>query len=128
MPPKILTAKNTLIEQVAGELAATFYEAGRSSGMTSKYKTPQAYAKKYLERFIPKAVDILLEMMKPTSNCSPQMRAEIYEAMMERINDPELNKYMPNPDIAELAKQIFEKEKKQVVKINTTPKTILHKE
>ena len=34
-----------LIEQTALELAATYYEVGRSQGLTSKFKDARAFAK-----------------------------------------------------------------------------------
>lgn len=124
---KIVVPKYTLIEQTAYELACTWYEIGRSQGLTSKWKTPRLYARANLEKFVPKAIEHLLDILA-NKNTTEYVKNTIYEAMYERVNDPELNKYMPNPDVVELAKQLFEKEKKQVVEINTTPKTVLHKE
>jgi hypothetical protein len=79
-----------LIEKVAAELAGTWYEVGRGQGMTSKYKSARAYARANIEKFVPKAVEILIDMLgKPDT---PEiMKAEIYEALMERINDPDLH-------------------------------------
>jgi hypothetical protein len=126
---KIITPQSTLIETVAAQLACTFYEVGRGQGLTSKYKTAKAFARANLNKFIPKAVEILLQMLKPDSNCTPEMREEIYEALMERHNDPELNKVMPNIDVKKLIEAIDQIEKRKVVTINTKsePKTILHK-
>ena len=36
--------KHTLIEGIAMNLAAEYYEVGRMQGLTSKYKTHKAYA------------------------------------------------------------------------------------
>lgn len=90
MTKKIVKPINPLIYKTAGEFAAVFFEAGRSSGMTSKFKTHKGYVNKYIERFIPIAVKTLIEMLKPTSNCSEFMRMEVYEALMDPVNDPEL--------------------------------------
>ena len=60
---KTIVPKYTVIEQTAIQLAACFYEAGRSSGLKSKHKNARAYAKANLERFIPKAIDILTTML-----------------------------------------------------------------
>ena len=116
---KITTPQYNLIEKTAYELACTWYEIGRFQGMTSKWRTPRLYARANLEKFIPKAIEHLLDMMANPNN-SEHVKNTIYLAIQERVNDPELNKYMPNPDIAALAQQIFEREKKQVIEINTT--------
>ena len=133
MPSKIIQPKHVLIEQVALSLAATWYDVGRSQGLTSKYKTQKAFAKANLERFIPNAVSILLEMLKSTSNATPEMREEVYEALQERHNDPELMKYRPNIDVNKVIEIVAEMERKKgPVVINTgeldqeEPKTVLH--
>ena len=38
-------------------------------------------------------------MLKPTSNCTDEMRMLIYNAFQERHNDPELTAVMPNLDV-----------------------------
>lgn len=121
---KIHKPINPLIYKVAGEFAATFYEAGRSSGMPSKHKNARSYAREYIEKFIPLAVKTLLSMLKPTSNCSEHMRMEIYEALMDPVNDPELMDGKKNglPDInAELvAKAMKAYDKNKInIPINT---------
>lgn len=125
---KLLTPRSVLIEKVALELAATFYEIGRGQGMTSKYNNARAYAKANLEKFIPKATDILIDMLKPDSAITHEMREEIYLAMMERHDDPELNAAMPNIDVNKLIAMIDQNEKNKVITINTKPvqKTVLH--
>lgn len=97
---KLSGPKYTVIEQVAGELAGTWYEIGRGQGLTSKWKTPKLYARANFEKFIPKAVEYLLSMLG-RSDIAPLMKEEIYQAIMERVNDPELKQIMPNiiPDI-----------------------------
>jgi len=86
---KTVIPKYTVIEKTAGELAACFYEAGRSSGLTSKHKNARAYAKANIERFIPKAVEILTTMLGQ-NNIADLAKQEIYEALMERANAPGL--------------------------------------
>lgn len=87
---KILQApKSVIIEKTALELAATWYEIGRGQGMTSRYKNAREYAKNNFKTFIPKAVEILTEMLgKP--NVSEHEKQEIYIALLERVNDPDL--------------------------------------
>ncbi len=104
----ILSSKHTVIERTAGELAATWYETGRSQGMTSKYKNARAYAKAYLESYIPLAIQILTSML--SRNDIPEiMKNEIYDSLLERSNDKGASNlvnlsqkrdsnYMPPPD------------------------------
>ena len=87
---KIVKPLNPLIFKVAGELAATWYEIGRGQGLTSKWKTPRAYANANIEKFIPKAVSILLDMLGPHSNMPELAKNEIYEALLDPVNDPDL--------------------------------------
>lgn len=124
---KIVQAKHVLIEQIALQLAATFYEVGRGQGLTSKYKNAKAYAKANLEKFIPKSVEYCLEMLKEHSNATPEMKEAIYDALMERHNDPELNTYRPNFDVKAIIAQIDAIEKRKQIVINTEPKTVIHK-
>lgn len=110
--------KSTLIETVALNLAATFYEVGRGQGLTSKHKSAKAYAKANLEKFIPKAVEYLLDMLG-RQDIPDLMKAEIHEALTERVNDPTLNKYMPPEiDFAKAFGIAAEKDKKPVI-VNT---------
>lgn len=81
--------RNVLIEKTAGELAACVYEELRSAGMPSKYKNARAYARKNLEIYIPAAVKTLIEMLG-RNDISAHMKEEIYEALLERANDPKL--------------------------------------
>lgn len=87
---KLVTPQSLLIEKTALELAAVFYEAGRSSGLTSKHKDAKSFAKANVERFIPKAVDLLMDMIG--SGAIPEDQKQlIYEAFMERTNDKDLS-------------------------------------
>lgn len=88
------TPSSNLIEKTAGQLAAVWFEIGRGQGMTSKWNSPRAYAKANLEQFIPKALKILIEMLGNPS--TPEiMKKEIYDAIMERNNDPDLKIFDP---------------------------------
>lgn len=95
---KIVTPANPLIYKVAAEMAGVFFDAGRSSGLHSKHKTPEAFARANIEKFLPKAVQTLIEMLKPTSNCTEHMREEIYSALMDPVNDPNLMQTKPQTD------------------------------
>lgn len=100
---KIFVPHSHLIEHVAGALAATWYEIGRSQGMKSKYKTPRAYARANIEKFLPKAIEHLLDILaNPTF---PDLaKQEIFEALMERHNDPTLKteNQLPKVDMKKL--------------------------
>ena len=87
---KIVTPQSLVIEKTALELAAILYEAGRSSGLTSKHKDAKAFAKANVQTFIPKAVELLMDMLG--NPATPQDQKDlIYDAIMERTNDPELS-------------------------------------
>lgn len=105
---KILSVpKSNLIEHVAGQLAATWYEIGRGQGMKSKWPTARLYARNNIEKFIPKAIEHLLEILNnPTF---PDLaKQEIFEALMERHNDPTLQtgKELPNIDVTKLIAKV----------------------
>lgn len=91
---KFITPQSTLIEKTALEFAAMFYEAGRSSGLKSKYKDAKAYAKAYFLKFIPKAVDLLMDILANPQTPEEQKMA-IYDAFMERANDKDLAQTIP---------------------------------
>lgn len=86
-PYIVTTPKHTIIEKTALELACVFYEASRSSGLKSKYKTPQSWARKHFIKFIPKSIDLLTSMLG-RDDVAEHLKLEIYEALQERINDP----------------------------------------
>lgn len=79
--------KLNLIEHVAAELAATFYEVGRSQGLKSRHKNARTYALNNLEKFVPHAVKHLLEQLNSPS-ISAETKEEIWESLQERMNDP----------------------------------------
>jgi hypothetical protein len=99
---KIITPKSILIEKTAGEFAGVFFDAARSSGMhkiklrgqvinLDKYKNdPKKFARQHLEKFIPDVVKHFVEMLgRP--DIPDGHKLEIYEALMERVNDPQLD-------------------------------------
>lgn len=89
-PSKLITPQSLVIEKTALEIAAVFYEACRSAGMKSKHKDARKFARANVEKFIPKAVELLMDMLGKDS--TPQEQKDmIYEAIMERANDPELS-------------------------------------
>lgn len=106
---KVTKPKFALIEHVAAELAAVFYETGRSQGLTSKYKNARVYAMNNLEKFIPHAIKALMTQLGNPS-ISAEQKEEIYESLMERINDPQAQSLadssgqagLPDIDIAKL--------------------------
>ena len=87
---KIIEPHSILIEETALKFAATYYEVGRSQGLTSKFKNARAFAKANVERFIPMAVKTLMDMLANPS--TPEAQKEmIYQAFTERANDPDLS-------------------------------------
>lgn len=87
---KLIKPESILIEQTALELAAVYYEAGRSSGLQSKHKNARLFAKANVSTFIPKAVDLLMDMLANSATPKPQ-RDAIMDAFLERANDEELS-------------------------------------
>lgn len=92
---------NVIIEKTAGEFAGTFYDAARSSGLKIinlqgkkinllKYKTPRDFARRHLEAFIPAAVHALTEIMS-RENTPIDQKDMIYNALMERVNDKDID-------------------------------------
>lgn len=127
---KIIKPLNPLIYKVAASMAAELYEVGRSQGMQSRHKTPRAYAKANLEKFVPLAIKHLLSMLKSTSNCSEHMRQEIYKALTDPINDPNLMEAKVDTDLNMsfiLDQKKFEKMKILAPVSSTPAKTVLHR-
>lgn len=99
---KIIEPHHFLIEHTAGAFAATFFEAARSSGMKTimlqgqkinlmRYKeNPRLFAKAHLEKFIPAATHSLIEIMS-RENTPASQKEQIYQAILERTNDPDLD-------------------------------------
>lgn len=99
---KIVTPETTIIEKTAGEFAGVFFDAARSSGMEKiklqgriinlkKYKNnPRWFARDCLEAFIPAAIEALTTIMGRDST-PPEQKEIIYQALLERVNDPQLD-------------------------------------
>jgi hypothetical protein len=86
---KLIKPESILIEKTALEFAAVYYEAGRSSGLTSKHKNAKAFAQANVEKFIPLAVNYLMDMLGSPAY-SKEVKDAIYDAFTERANDVEL--------------------------------------
>ncbi len=91
---KLVKPESILIEQTALRLACEFYEIGKSQGLTSKYKTHKAYARRHLNEFIPLAVSYLMDIIS-NPQTSIEMRDMVYDALTERANDQELSQSLP---------------------------------
>lgn len=76
----------TVIERTAAQMAAVFYDAARNTGMKSKYKNARLYAMANFETFIPKAIEILTDMLS-RDDVNIHMKDEISNALIERAND-----------------------------------------
>jgi len=98
---KFKDPSDVIVEKTAGEMAGVFYDAARSSGMTViqlqgkkinllNYKSPRGFARRHLEKFIPAAVHALIEIMSRDTT-PPEQKDVIYNAIMERVNDPDLD-------------------------------------
>lgn len=87
---KLISPQSLLIEKTALEFACVYWEAGRSTGLTSKHKDARSFAKANVEKFIPKAIEVLIDMLsKP--HIPQEQKDTIYEAIMERTNDKDLS-------------------------------------
>lgn len=94
-------SKFDLIEHTAMKFAATYYEAARSQGLkprNPKHKTPRLWALHNFEKFIPKSLDTLLDMMN-NENTPEYTKQKIYDAVMERANDPTVNEVFGNKQL-----------------------------
>lgn len=110
--------KYTVLERVAGELAGCFYEAGRSSGLSSDYKDARSFARAKFLTFLPKAIELCLSMLN-RSDIHDLMKQEIFQALSERMNDPEINNVLPNYDAMEMMKLLPKSEPRPVI-MNST--------
>lgn len=93
---------DVIIEKVAGQMAGVFFDAARSSGLKiimlqgkkinlMKYKeNPRNFARVNIEAFIPAAVHALNEILS-RENTPPEHKEIIYQALMERVNDPDID-------------------------------------
>lgn len=123
---------DVIIEKTAGEFAGVWYDAARSSNMKLvklqgktinllRYKSPRDFARRHLEAFIPAAVHALTEIMSRETTPEPQ-RQIIYNALMERVNDPDLDMMAKTAGLPEFEQTVLYKpdtEKPKPVIINT---------
>jgi hypothetical protein len=99
---KIKDPSDVIVEKTAGNFAALFFEAARSSGLKvimlqgkkinlMKYKeNPRNFARAHIEAFIPAAVHSLIEIMSRETTPVEQKEL-IYQAILERVNDANLD-------------------------------------
>jgi hypothetical protein len=129
---KIVDPSTFIIEKTAGEMAGVFYDSARSSDMKViqlqgekinllKYKRTRDFARAHFEKFIPAAVHALTEIMsKPETPV--ETKETIYQAILERVNDDQLNLMGKQAGLPEYENTILYKsdtEKPKPVIINT---------
>ena len=90
---KLIRPRDVLIEKVAGELAATYFEAAQNTPqmdtLRKKYRNdPRRYARMNLERWIPVAVEHLISCLQ-SPRLSIEAKEEIFNCLADRVNDPE---------------------------------------
>ena len=101
-PLPLVKPSSLLIEQTAVKFATEFYEIGRSQGLKSKHKTHKAYAQHNWYRFIPKAVEMLIDMLN-LPHVPKEQKDLIMEALMERKDfKPYEQSSLPEIDIKKL--------------------------
>ena len=115
---KITDPSNVIIEKTAGAFASTFFEAARSSGLKiinlqgkkinlMKYgENPRNFARRHLEAFIPAAVHSLNEIMCRDTTPEDQ-RQIIYNALMERVNDKDIDMMGKTAGLPEFEKTVL---------------------
>lgn len=126
------TPSDVIVEKTAGEFAGVFYDAARSSGMTVitlqgkkinllKYKSPRDFARRHIEKFIPAAVHALTDIMS-RENTPPEQKEIIYQALMERVNDPDIDMLAKTAKLPEFEQTVLYKpdnEKPKPVIVNS---------
>lgn len=129
---KLKDPSDVIIEKTAGEFAGVFYDSARSSGMTTiqlqgqvinllKFKSTRDFARRHLEKFIPAAVHALTEIMANPDTPEPQ-RQIIYNAILERVNDVDLDMMGKTAGLPEFQNTVLYKsdqEKPKPVIVNT---------
>lgn len=116
MSKKISTPESVIIETTALEMAAVWYEIGKSQGLTSKHTSARDYARANLNKFIPKAIEHLLSMLG-RNDIPKDQKDMIYTALIERHNDPELCAVLPNIDVKKALELSDQMEKRKVINI-----------
>lgn len=130
--PKFKEPSDVIIEKTAGEFAGIWYDAARSSGMTivklqgevidlRKFKSTKWFARLHLEKFIPAAVEALTDILGNPN--TPEAQKEIiYQALMERVNDVDLDTMSKTADLPDFQNTVLYKsdqEKPKPVIVNT---------
>lgn len=103
MNKKIIQPADELIERTALTFACIYYEAGRSTGLKSKFKNAKSFARNNFEKFIPRVVEHFLDILaNPTFDKDAKIM--IWEALQKRHNDPNLKTeaQLPNVDVKKL--------------------------
>lgn len=140
LPKKLIKPMNPLIWNTTAEFAAVWFEAALSSGLArGKYvgsgdRPIRMFVKDHIEKFLPMTISILIDMLKPTSNCTPHMREEIYHALMDPVNDPDLmdlGKSKPKSEHEKMIEQAIKDFDKRAIKgptepLNLKPDTVIH--
>lgn len=131
---KIVEPSIFIIEKTSAECAGIFFDAARSSGMTViqlqgqkinllKYKRTRDFARAHFEKFIPAAVHALIEIM--SKDTTPVETKElIYQAVLERVNDQQLDMMGKTAQLPEFQNTILYKADTDLPKpvIVNTPK------
>lgn len=92
LPP--VAKSGSIIESTAIEMCAAFYDVAMQQGLPTTYKSQRKYVKANWEKFIPKALDALMQILG--GDYPDEMKKPIYAAVVERANhQPMLN--IPNP-------------------------------
>ncbi len=106
--------KHHVFEHVALEFAAVWYETRRSKGMTSKFKDARSFARANFEKFLPVAIKHCIELLG-RQDIPDLAKAEIYEALSERQNDPDINAMMgfglPDLDVKKILDMLPKQER-----------------
>lgn len=119
---KIINPASVLLEQTALRLAATFYEASRNTGLTSKHKTARHYAAHNIQKFIPHAIVHLRELWLDP-NTPDSQRQILHDMFMERIADPMANSLSD----ASAGHMLPDLEVAKVIPVETLPEVIKDK-
>lgn len=132
---KVIKPIDDLIFHTAVRFAAEWAEAAFATpGLTrGKYvgagdKPVKMFAKDHFEKFIPLVVSYFIEMLKPTSNCTPAMRETIYNALMNPINDPQLmedGKTKTQNEHKDLIQKAIKNYDKRAIKFDVAPTNVL---
>ena len=120
---KLVKPESILIEQTAMKLACEFYEIGKNQGLTSKFKTHKAYARRHINEFIPLAVSHLMDILA-NPNTPIDQRNMIMDAFLERANDQDLSQTIPLFDNPFAKDFVSDKVVPQKPLVGTSPNSI----